>query len=61
MEYLLVDTRRGQPSLIARCDAELALFSRPIVTVAYATRDLKTKSGKDVVDRSGLAGASRRR
>jgi len=46
VEYVLVDMRRGAPSLIARCDAELALFARPIVTVTYATRDLKTKSGK---------------
>jgi len=30
------------------CDAELALYSRPLVTVTYATRDLKTKSGKTV-------------
>ncbi len=32
-----------------RCEAELALFSRPVKTVTYATRDLKTKSGKAVV------------
>ena len=49
IEYLLVDQRRGLDSLTARCDADLALFSRPIVTVSYATRDLKTKSGKQVV------------
>jgi hypothetical protein len=49
IEYLLVDERRGLESLTARCDADLALFSRPIVTVSYATRDLKTKSGKQVV------------
>jgi hypothetical protein len=49
IEYLLTDERRGQDSLIDRCDADLALFSRPIVTVSYATRDLKTKSGKQVV------------
>jgi len=49
VEQLLVDTRRGLESLTARCDADLALFSRPIVTVSYATRDLKTKSGKQVV------------
>ena len=48
VEYLFTDTRRGEPSLIERCDAELALFSRPIVTVVYATRDVKTKSGKTV-------------
>jgi Concanavalin A-like lectin/glucanases superfamily len=48
VEYLLVDTRRGLESLTARCDADLALFSRPIVTVSYATRDLKTQSGKQI-------------
>jgi len=49
VEFLLVDNRRGVDSLVERCDADLALFSRPIVTVAYATRDLKTKSGKPIV------------
>ena len=48
VEYLIVDARRGVDSLTARCDADLAMFSRPIVTVAYATRDLQTKSGKTV-------------
>jgi hypothetical protein len=46
VEYLLVDMRRGLTSLTARCDAELELFARPLVEVNYATRDLKTKSGK---------------
>jgi hypothetical protein len=45
----IVDARRGEPSLIALCDAHLALFSRPVQTVMYATRDLKTASGKTVV------------
>jgi hypothetical protein len=45
----IVDERRGEPSLNALCDAHLALFSRPIQTVTYATRDLKTKSGQTVV------------
>jgi len=48
VEYLITDTRRGEASLIDRCEADLALFARPIVTVSYATRDLKTKSGKPV-------------
>ena len=48
VEFLIVDARRGQASLTARCDADLALFSRPIRTVRYATRDLKTKSGKPI-------------
>jgi hypothetical protein len=48
IEYVLTDERRSEPSLITRCDADLALFSRPIITVTYATRDTKTKSGKRV-------------
>jgi hypothetical protein len=48
VEHLLSDERRGEASLTALCDADLALFSRAIVTVTYATRDLKTKSGKTV-------------
>lgn len=40
------DERRGEASLIALCDAQLQLFSTPIVTFTYATRDLKTRSGK---------------
>jgi hypothetical protein len=48
VEYLITDTRRTIDSLTARCDADLALFSRPIVTVGYTTRDVKTKSGKPV-------------
>jgi len=49
VEFLIVDARRGLESLATRCDADLALFARPIVTVSYATRDLKTKSGKSVL------------
>jgi hypothetical protein len=45
---ILVDERRGLVSLTALCDATLAIFSRPIQTVRYATRDLKTRSGKPV-------------
>ena len=48
VEFLIVDQRRGVDSLVARCDADLALFSRPIVNVRYATRDMKTKSGKAI-------------
>lgn len=47
-EVTITDDRRGEASLMARCDAHLALFANPIVTVAYATRDVKTKSGKPV-------------
>jgi hypothetical protein len=45
----IVDERRGEASLIALCDATLAIYSRPIVTVTYATKDPKTKSGKTIV------------
>jgi hypothetical protein len=48
-EYYVADERRGTASLNALCDAHLALYSRPIVTVTYATRDVKTKSGKTIV------------
>jgi len=47
-EHRIVDERRGEASLVALCDADLARYSRPIVTVTYATRDVKTKSGKEV-------------
>jgi len=49
VEFLIVDQRRGVDSLAARCVADLAQFSRPIITVSYATRDLKTKSGKTIL------------
>jgi hypothetical protein len=45
---LVVDERRGIPSLTALCDATLAIFATAIQTVRYATRDVKTKSGKPV-------------
>lgn len=47
-EYVLIDERRGEPSLIGACDAELAKLSRPIVSTVYATRDPKTQSGETV-------------
>jgi len=49
VEFLIVDARRGVDSLADRWEADLALCSRPIVTISYATRDLKTKSGKPIV------------
>jgi hypothetical protein len=48
-EYYVSDERRGLDSLNALCDAHLEMYSRPIVTVTYATRDVKTKSGKTIV------------
>lgn len=44
----IVDERDGEALITARCDAVLARYSRPIVTVTYATRDTKTKSGKSI-------------
>jgi hypothetical protein len=47
-EHILSDERRTEASLAALCDAELAQFSRPLITVTYDTRDVKTKSGKPI-------------
>jgi len=47
-EHIWSDERRTEASLIQVCEAQLKLYSRPLVTVAYASRDLKTKSGKPV-------------
>lgn len=48
VEYLIVDERRGEESLTAVLDADLAKFSRPLVSVTYATHDPLTRSGKTV-------------
>ncbi len=48
-ENLLIDERRAEPSLTALCDADLAMFANPLVTVAYVSTDVKTKSGKPIV------------
>lgn len=48
IENILVDGRRGIQSLTSLCDADLAMYSRPIVTVQYYTLDPKTKSGRPV-------------
>ena len=45
----IVDDTLDEAGLIAVCDATLALYSRPIQTLTYACRDLKTKSGKPIV------------
>lgn len=47
-QYMITDERRGSASLTALCDADLAIFSRPIVGATYASRDPKTRSGKTV-------------
>jgi len=49
IEHLITDERRGEASLIQLCDADLKQYSYPIRTVPYATRDVKTKSGKPIV------------
>jgi hypothetical protein len=49
VEHLITDERRGEASLAALCDADLALYSRPLVTVTYATRDVKSKAGRTIV------------
>jgi hypothetical protein len=49
IEHRIVDQRRGEPSLQALCDADLAQYARSLVTVTYACRDVKTKSGKPIV------------
>lgn len=45
-EHLISDERMGEALLTATCDADLALFKDPIVTIRYETRDPKTRSGK---------------
>lgn len=47
-EYFITDGRSNEARMIALCDADLARFSRPLVTFTYCTRDVKTKSGKTV-------------
>lgn len=48
VEQLIVDERRGEPSLLALCTADLALYGRPIVTIQYTTFDPKSRSGRPV-------------
>jgi hypothetical protein len=47
-EHIVSDERRTEGSLNQICDAQLQLYSRPLVSVTYASRDLKTKSGLPV-------------
>ncbi len=49
IEHIITDGRRGERSLTALCDADLAMFSRPLVTVRYTTLDAKSKSGRPVL------------
>jgi hypothetical protein len=45
-EYTIVDERSTEARMIALCDADLAIFSRPVVAAEYYTRDPKTKAGR---------------
>jgi hypothetical protein len=47
-EYFVSDERRNEAGITALCDATLALYKSPTVTVTYASRDTKTKSGKPI-------------
>lgn len=47
-EYLISNGNVGEELLTAMCDADLAIFSRPIVSVTYYTRDTKSKTGRTV-------------
>jgi hypothetical protein len=47
-EYKIEDERSTEATMIARCDADLAIFSRPVVSARYYTRDVKTTSGRTV-------------
>lgn len=48
-EYLVTDERRGEASLRELCLADLQRFGAPLQTLTYATRDMKTKSGRTIV------------
>jgi hypothetical protein len=57
VEYHIRDGRIREDTAVQWADADLARFSRPIVTVPYATRDPKTASGKTVhIDLAGILG-----
>jgi hypothetical protein len=47
-EYTISDERSTEATMIGLCDADLAIFSRPIVSAVYYTRDTKSKSGRTV-------------
>jgi len=47
-EYTITDERSTEARMIALCDADLRIFSRPIVTAVYYTRDTKSKPGRTV-------------
>jgi hypothetical protein len=48
VEHFLQDRRVALSEATAMGNADLRLFARPLVTIDYATRDPKTRSGKTV-------------
>jgi hypothetical protein len=48
VEHYIQDGRLGLSVATATGNADLKLFSRPLVTIGYATRDPQTRSGKTV-------------
>lgn len=49
VEWHVSDERRNEVTLRQLCRANLIVYSMPIVTVDYDSRDVKNKSGKSVV------------
>jgi hypothetical protein len=48
IEHLITDDRRAEPSMVALCDADLAMYSAPLITVRYTGFDRKSRSGKPI-------------
>jgi hypothetical protein len=48
IENLIVDERRGEPSLTAICVADVAMYGYAILTARYTTFDPKSRSGRQV-------------
>jgi hypothetical protein len=48
VEFVIVDQRRGEPSLTALCLADLQRYAYPQLTAAYTTFDAKSRSGRPV-------------
>jgi hypothetical protein len=48
VEFVIVDQRRGEPSLTALCLADLQRYAYPQLTATYTTLDAKSRSGRPV-------------
>jgi hypothetical protein len=48
IENVIVDQRRGVPSITALCQADLVMYSRPLLTATYTCFDAKSRSGRPV-------------